>query len=68
MAYETIPIEKICRTCLSPATDLRSVFSIDEPSGESLRLFEMLMCCASVQVKEQKHFHLCLWLMSRTFR
>lgn len=48
--YELIPFEKICRTCLSQANDFRSLFSIDETAGETSRLFEMLMCCASVQV------------------
>lgn len=56
--YELIPFEKICRTCLSQANDFRSLFSIDESAGETLRLFEMLMCCASVQVSlEQKCFN-----------
>lgn len=48
--YELIPFEKICRTCLSQANEFRSLFSIDDATGETLRLFEMLMCCASVQV------------------
>ncbi|KAG5883225.1 hypothetical protein JTB14_011417 [Gonioctena quinquepunctata] len=50
MAYETISIDKICRTCLSEASNMRSVFSIEESTGENLRLFEMLIACASVQV------------------
>lgn len=48
--YELIPFEKICRTCLSQANEFRSLFSIDETAGETLRLFEMLMCCTPVQV------------------
>lgn len=50
MNYQTIQTEKICRTCLSEEGDMRSVFSIDEALGETARLFEMLMSCASVQV------------------
>lgn len=50
MTFETIHIEKMCRTCLSEDNDMRSVFSIDESIGETLRLFEMLMSCAAVQV------------------
>lgn len=52
--YELIPFEKICRTCLSQANQFRSLFSIDESAGETLRLFEMLMSSASVQVGENK--------------
>lgn len=48
--YELIPFEKICRTCLLQANEFRSLYSIDESTGETLRLFEMLVCCASVQV------------------
>lgn len=53
MAFETsINTDKICRTCLSEENNMRSVFSIDESNGEALKLHEMLMSCASVQVME----------------
>lgn len=50
MSFDTLQAEKICRTCLSEEGDMRSVFSIDEAVGETARLYEMLMACASVQV------------------
>ncbi|KAJ8921028.1 hypothetical protein NQ315_015824 [Exocentrus adspersus] len=62
MSYETIQINKICRTCLSEEESMRSIFSIDVAAGETLRLFEMLMSCASVQVMENDGLpsHVCL--------
>lgn len=49
MSYETISVEvdKICRTCLCVENNLQSIFSAN--NGQ-IRLFEMLMSCASVQV------------------
>lgn len=50
MSFDTPQTEKICRTCLSEEGDMRSVFTMDEAMGETARLYEMLMACASVQV------------------
>lgn len=51
MALHNIQTDKICRTCLSEDTNMRSVFSVEDNSvGETTRLFEMLMSCAAVQV------------------
>lgn len=50
MSFTTIHVEKVCRTCLSEDGIMRSVFSVDESVGETVRLCEMLMSCASVQV------------------
>ena len=35
---------------------MRSVFRIDESIGETMRLFEMLMSCAAVQVNRLAFF------------
>lgn len=50
MSYTATQVEKVCRTCLSEEGVMRSVFSVDESVGETVRLCEMLMSCASVQV------------------
>ncbi|KAJ8983778.1 hypothetical protein NQ317_000338 [Molorchus minor] len=62
MSYETVHLDKICRTCLSTENDMRSIFSIDQSVGETMKLFEMLMSCASVQVMENDGLpsHVCL--------
>ncbi|RZC39788.1 zinc finger protein 2-like [Asbolus verrucosus] len=50
--YSPADLEEYSVTCLSEEGDMRSVFSIDESIGETMRLFEMLMSCAAVQVLE----------------
>lgn len=51
MSYETVHINKICRTCLSEEENMRPLFIMHPAEGETIRLSEMLMSCASVQVK-----------------
>lgn len=51
MSYETVHIDKICRTCLSEEENMRPLFIIHPADGETIRLSEMLMSCASVQVR-----------------
>lgn len=43
-------VSKICRTCLTEKSDMRSVFMQDESTGQSTILAEMLMGFSSVQV------------------
>lgn len=43
-------VSKICRTCLTEKSDMRSVFMLDESTGQSTSLAEMLMGFSSVQV------------------
>lgn len=54
MAFTVLQTDKICRTCLTDDGDMKSVFGLDETGGENARIFEMLMSCASVQVKKQQ--------------
>lgn len=58
MAFDTtVQTDKICRTCLSEDSVMKSVFSIDDSLGQNTRLFEMLMSCASVQVNLCKYIY-----------
>lgn len=43
-------VSKICRTCLTEKSDMRSVFMRDDSTGHSAILAEMLMGFSSVQV------------------
>lgn len=50
MSFEDNQIDKICRTCLSEGNTMRSVFTLDDSTGDSIPLFEMLMSFTSVEV------------------
>lgn len=50
MNYQELDTEKICRTCMSQVDVMRSIFSIDEAAGETIRLNDMLMSCTTLQV------------------
>lgn len=43
-------VSKICRTCLTEKSDMRSLFMQDETTGQTAILAEMLMGFSSVQV------------------
>lgn len=45
-------MDKLCRTCMSEKADMKDVFESSETiKGHTLKIAEMLMACASVQVK-----------------
>lgn len=46
-----ISMDKICRTCMLEKDDMKDVFESSETiKGDTLKIAEMLMACASVQV------------------
>lgn len=48
-------MQKICRSCMCESTEMKSVFETKEAAeGKTLQIADMLMACASIQVK-QKH-------------
>ncbi|CAH1980470.1 unnamed protein product [Acanthoscelides obtectus] len=51
MSSLTEQFKKICRTCLTESTaSSKSIFALDTLAGESLKLGEMIMAFASVQI------------------
>lgn len=54
-------MEKICRSCMSEKEDMKNVFETSETvMGQTLKIFEMLMACATVQVNRQKTVYILL--------
>lgn len=41
-------MDKICRSCMTESTEMRSVYDASE---ESIRFADMIMACTTVQVK-----------------
>ncbi|XP_018333380.1 zinc finger protein 678 isoform X2 [Agrilus planipennis] len=54
-------MEKVCRTCMSVSSEMRSVFDKDVSNGQAIQLSDMVMACAEVQIKEDDGLpsHLC---------
>lgn len=43
-------MDKICRSCMTESTDMRSVY---DSSTESLQFADMIMACTTVQVNNE---------------
>lgn len=55
MTLDGIQVDRVCRTCLSEEGDMQSVFIAENANlGDAMKLFEMLMSCASVEVSWSK--------------
>ncbi|XP_018333383.2 zinc finger protein 883-like isoform X2 [Agrilus planipennis] len=54
-------MEKVCRSCMSVSSEIRSVFDIDIFDGQAMQISDMIMACAEVQVQEDDGLpsHLC---------
>lgn len=47
-------MDKVCRTCMSEKEDMKNVFEFSETiKGQTLKIAEMLMACASIQVVDE---------------
>lgn len=55
-------ILQVCRACLAENVSFQSIFTSDEKSDLRIHFAEMIMACASVQVKKQ-----CLIAVNRIF-